>query len=393
MSEKNKYGAEFIKSNGRWDVLASTYYLTGEHGNTWKMARDTSGDTHINGEYLLKYGAMQALESAPPPPGYVEPKKQATSEEHRYGAKIDQSSNGEWCVFTDTHYLSPVNNDFWVAHGSPLGKRYPLGLFPTKDAAMDRLNEAPTPPTTAKDQVMSEENKYGAEIVKAVDGLWDVLTDTHFLRWTRWVKWHVPAGTICLCGEYLTEDDARKALEKVAPPPPDSVEPKDQVMNENEQLKRELDSLRSSLYAACVGSGCINAYELRESLDKARSNLRSAAVDIAEMDKMRIERRTAIMEMDYLLDRIHQDNGYYMREHGREKAIMEAHETVADLVRENATLAPIQSRNCELVAEVVAWRNEYLSWLNRDVSNWVMESQRSALNDAAVQEYESYHSE
>lgn len=35
------------------------------------------------------------------------------------------------------------------------------------------------------------------------------------------------------------------------------------------QLATDLESLRQSIYAACSGTGCINAHELRQALDRA----------------------------------------------------------------------------------------------------------------------------
>jgi hypothetical protein len=40
--------------------------------------------------------------------------------------------------------------------------------------------------------------------------------------------------------------------------------------NEAAEVRETLDSLRQSIYAACAGSGCLNAHELRLSLDRER---------------------------------------------------------------------------------------------------------------------------
>jgi len=73
---------------------------------------------------------------------------------------------------------------------------------------------------------MSEEHKYGARIVRAGDGDWDVLTDTYCLCGVKWIKNDLPAGGQNPCGGYYSIDDAMECLD-AAPPPPDYVKPKE----------------------------------------------------------------------------------------------------------------------------------------------------------------------
>jgi len=55
------------------------------------------------------------------------------------------------------------------------------------------------------------------------------------------------------------------------------------LTNEAAEVRETLDSLRQSIYAACAGSGCLNAHELRVALDSSKAREEAYRADVVRL--------------------------------------------------------------------------------------------------------------